>query len=100
MFHPCIQVKRALTSMLAMLAEVRRQLVAPAGAHLPHIAAQVNMMAAALGTWLERFQAHRDQARFSVAAAGLAGHPMSQLAASPHASQLWADSRCQTCWQP
>lgn len=50
-----------LASTQLALAEVRRQLAAPAAADLPRIAEQVQRLAAALASWLGRFQGRKDQ---------------------------------------
>ncbi|KAL4458548.1 hypothetical protein ABPG75_013413 [Micractinium tetrahymenae] len=56
-----VQVKRMLTSAVTTLAELRRQLVAPAAADLPRVAAQANALTAALSAWVQRFQGAHDE---------------------------------------
>ena len=56
-----LQVKRMLLATLQALAELRRQLLAPMRADLPRLAAQAGALAAALGTWVERYAGRTDE---------------------------------------
>ena len=62
-----------LTSTQQTLAELRRQLVAPARADLPRIAEQVSGIAAGLSHWMDRFCGRRDQASSGCLPCWLAG---------------------------
>lgn len=57
-----MQVKRVLTMAGTTLSELRRQLVTPAAAQLPRLAAQAGALAATLETWVHRFRGRRDEA--------------------------------------
>ena len=68
-----------LASTKQTLAELRRQLVAPAQADLPRIAEQVSGIAAGLSHWMDRFHGRRDQASRSCMPAGRVRRQLDQL---------------------
>lgn len=80
-----VHAKGALAGTVAALAELRRQLLAPAHADLPRLAEQVEAMAAALGACVERYSGRVDQTAQVDPLAELELWQRSMLAAMPAA---------------